>query len=106
MCNVMNNISGNSQIIKPVLSTTEQNKIMNSLNTTAVKLSMGALNGVTKAHTNAKFHLVLEYKPIQIQPYNTKKNIYALLFKLVPTVTKSKKVRQTKLIVKQEKRKV
>jgi len=98
----MSNNSG-SQILQPVISNTEQNRLMNTLNTTAVKLSMGALNGVTKAHTDAKFHLVLEYKPIQIQPYNTKKNIYALLFKLVPTVTKSKKVRQSKMIVKKQK---
>lgn len=102
MFNVMSNNSG-SQILQPVISNTEQNRLMNTLNTTAVKLSMGALNGVTKAHTDAKFHLVLEYKPIQIQPYNTKKNIYALLFKLVPTVTKSKKVRQSKMIVKKQK---
>lgn len=104
MFNLMSNNSGNSQILKPVISNAEQNRLMNTLNTTAVKLSMGALNGVTKAHTNAKFHLVLEYKPIQIQPFNTKKNIYALLFKLVPTVSKTKKVRKSKKLVVQNRK--
>lgn len=89
-----------NQINQLELPQHQQIKLMKNLNKSAVQLSLNAVNGVTKAYTDAKFSLVLEYKPMHIQPYNVKQNIYALLFKLVPTVKKTSKVRNNKKIIK------